>query len=262
MVAVLLLAGPALGAARAQGLSESTGVNQYFTNCARCHESTDSARGAAHVGAQADDARAHLRSPDDWLDEDDRRESQRTRTSALIAEWVGGRKIDTDAAGAAEKMPNQCATIRPCAISTRPDGMAGASIYQNSRSQSRDGRWAVAGSGVAAAAEMGIWISRRHGALRAGRDRRPAVRDVERRLRLLARRRNRMRPLVVSDRSRVVRSGFTVGRLSRASPRLAVFFGDIHGMAYALDASTGELALEDADRSASARAHHRHAGAL
>ena len=38
-----------------------------------------------------------------------------------------------------------------------------------------------------------------------------------------------------------MRSGFTVGRLSRASPRLAVFFGDIHGMAYALDASTGEL---------------------
>ena len=39
----------------------------------------------------------------------------------------------------------------------------------------------------------------------------------------------------------VVRSGFTVGRMSRSSERLAVFFGDIHGMAYALDASTGEV---------------------
>ncbi len=39
----------------------------------------------------------------------------------------------------------------------------------------------------------------------------------------------------------VVRSGFSVGRLSRTSDRLGVFFGDIHGMVYALDARTGEL---------------------
>ena len=29
--------------------------------------------------------------------------------------------------------------------------------------------------------------------------------------------------------------------MSRSSARLAIFFGDIHGMAYALDASTGEV---------------------
>ena len=39
----------------------------------------------------------------------------------------------------------------------------------------------------------------------------------------------------------VVRSGFTVGRMSRTSERLVVFFGDIHGTAYGLDASSGEL---------------------
>ena len=39
----------------------------------------------------------------------------------------------------------------------------------------------------------------------------------------------------------VVRSGFSVGRLSRTTERLAVFFGDIHGMVYALDATTGDL---------------------
>ena len=39
----------------------------------------------------------------------------------------------------------------------------------------------------------------------------------------------------------VVRSGFTIGRMSRTAPRLAIFFGDIHGTAYALDASTGEV---------------------
>ena len=37
-----------------------------------------------------------------------------------------------------------------------------------------------------------------------------------------------------------VRSGFTIGRLSKTDPRLAIFFGDIHGTAYALSASTGE----------------------
>jgi cytochrome c553 len=39
----ILLATLALGAdaAGAQGLSESTGVGQYFVNCAKCHESSD-----------------------------------------------------------------------------------------------------------------------------------------------------------------------------------------------------------------------------
>ena len=37
-----------------------------------------------------------------------------------------------------------------------------------------------------------------------------------------------------------VRSGFTIGRLSKADARLAIFFGDIHGTAYALSATTGE----------------------
>ena len=36
-----------------------------------------------------------------------------------------------------------------------------------------------------------------------------------------------------------VRSGFTIGRLA-SGPRLAIFFGDIHGTAYALSAGTGE----------------------
>src|SRR4030095_7183326 len=36
-----------------------------------------------------------------------------------------------------------------------------------------------------------------------------------------------------------VRSSFTIGRISRTNARLAIFFGDIRGTAYALDASTG-----------------------
>ena len=36
-----------------------------------------------------------------------------------------------------------------------------------------------------------------------------------------------------------VRSSFTIGRLSRTNARLAIFFGDIRGTAYALDARSG-----------------------
>ena len=59
----------------------------------------------------------------------------------------------------------------------------------------------------------------------------------------------------------VVRSGFSVGRMSRSAERLAMFFGDIHGMVYALDATTGDLIWKVADGRPSARAHHRYAGA-
>ena len=38
----------------------------------------------------------------------------------LIAEWVGGRKLDTDSVGAADKMPNQCASHPPVRESTAP----------------------------------------------------------------------------------------------------------------------------------------------
>ena len=80
-------------------------------------------------------------------------------------------------------------------------------------------------------------------------------------LRLLARCRDRMRPLVVPIAGG--RAQRVHGRPPVADGRIAwrVFFGDIHGMAYALDASTGEVIWKIADRPASARPHHRHAGA-
>ena len=43
VIGVLTCATP-LRLAEAQGLSESTGVDQYFTNCATCHESDRAAR--------------------------------------------------------------------------------------------------------------------------------------------------------------------------------------------------------------------------
>ena len=41
IAAALVALGLGVRTADGQGLSESTGVNQYFANCARCHESSD-----------------------------------------------------------------------------------------------------------------------------------------------------------------------------------------------------------------------------
>ena len=88
--------------------SESAGVNQYYNNCATCHESTAPGNQAPHTSVLK-------RMPPERIlevmttgvmqkmaaaisDEDKR----------LIAEWVAGRKLDTDLAGAAAKMPNVC----------------------------------------------------------------------------------------------------------------------------------------------------------
>jgi polyvinyl alcohol dehydrogenase (cytochrome) len=57
-----------------------------------------------------------------------------------------------------------------------------------------------------------------------------------------------------------VRSSFTIGRLSRTNARLAVFFGDTRGTAYALDASTWGGDLEDSDGSPSTCTHYRDTG--
>jgi cytochrome c553 len=94
----LVLAIPGLGAARAQGVSESTGVNQYFTNSARCHESTETHE-APRTSVLKQMTPEHIfdvlmtgsmKTIAGNLSEADKR---------TIAEWVGGRKIDTNAAG-------------------------------------------------------------------------------------------------------------------------------------------------------------------
>src|SRR4051812_40184398 len=82
--------------------SESAGVAQYFNNCASCHESVDPAHQAPRTSVLKQMTPEHvldvltsgsMRSNAAALSDADRR---------LIAEWVGGRKIDNDSVGAAE----------------------------------------------------------------------------------------------------------------------------------------------------------------
>src|SRR6185295_9671459 len=145
-----------------------------------------------------------------------------------IAEWVGGRKIDTDAAGAAEKMSNRCAAHPPVRNLNAPGWNGWGVDLKNSRSQSAAAaglspgqvsrltlKWAFGFPGATALYGQSVIDGRLYVTSNAGY---VYSLDAE------------SGCVHWSFRSQaVVRSGFTVGRLSRTSARLVVFFGDIHG---------------------------------
>ena len=225
--------------AAAQGLSESTGVSQYFVNCAKCHESSEA--------PQAPRTAVLKQMPPERIYESLTTGTMRTQAAhltdqerRLIAEWVGGRKIDAELAGDAEKMPNQCASHPPVRRLNAPGWNGWGIDHRNSRAQSAAAaglspgqvsrlalKWAFGFPGATALYSQTLVDGRLYVTSNAG-----YVYSLDADTGCVH----------WSFRAQsVVRSGFTVGRMSRASDRLIVYFGDIHGMAYALDATTGEV---------------------
>ncbi|MCC7043540.1 MAG: cytochrome c, partial [Acidobacteria bacterium] len=107
----VLLIGVASPAQAQPRPSESTGVSQYFVNCASCHEAVDGHAPKTGVLKQMTPERileslttGTMRTQAANVSETDR---------VLIAEWLGGRKLDLGLAGAAEKMPNVCSAHPP-----------------------------------------------------------------------------------------------------------------------------------------------------
>src|SRR3954452_21041458 len=106
---LILLSTPTLFA---QGLSESTGVNLFKNNCTRCHAITpvehapteatikqmppERIYAAVATGSMKENAAA--------LSDSDKR---------LLAEYMGGRKLDKEDAGEMKNMPNSCADHPP-----------------------------------------------------------------------------------------------------------------------------------------------------
>jgi polyvinyl alcohol dehydrogenase (cytochrome) len=223
----------------AQGLSESTGVAQYFSNCAKCHEGTES-REAPRTSVLKQMTPEHIY---EVLTTGSMRTAAGSLTDhekRLISEWVGGRKIDTDATGAAGRMPNRCASIPPVRTLTAPGWNGWGVDPRNSRAQSASAaglspgqvsrlalKWAFGFPGATALYGQAVVDGHLYVTSNAGYmySLDPETGCVHWSFRSQA----------------VVRSGFTVGKLPRTSERVAVFFGDIHGMAYALDATTGDL---------------------
>ena len=219
--------------------SESAGVNQYFTNCASCHENNDPGHQAPKTAVLKKMTperilevmtTGSMRSAAASLSDQDKR---------LIAEWVSGRKIDTDLVGAAEKMPNACASHPAVRESNAPAWNGWGVDYRNSRFQPAAAaglspgqvsrlqlKWAFGFPGATALYGQTVYDGRLYVTSNAG-----YVYSLDAETGCLH----------WSFRAQsAVRSGFTIGRLSKADPRLAIFFGDIHGTAYALSAGTGE----------------------
>jgi polyvinyl alcohol dehydrogenase (cytochrome) len=227
-------------ASRVHAQSESAGVNQYFNNCASCHESDEPGHQAPKTSVlkQMTPERVletlmtgSMRTVGANISEADKR---------LIAEWVGGRKLDTGAVGSMEKMTNVCSAHPPVTESATPSWNGWGVDYRNSRSQPAKAagltpgqvsrlvlKWSFGFPGATAVYGQTAYDGRLYVTSNAG-----YIYSLDAATGCVH---------WAYQAQSVVRSGFTIGRMNRTSPRLALFFGDIHGTAYALNASTGEV---------------------
>jgi polyvinyl alcohol dehydrogenase (cytochrome) len=226
-------------AASAAAQSESVGVNQYFINCASCHESNEPGHQAPKTAVLKQMAperilevmtTGSMRSMAAALSDQDRR---------LIAEWVGGRKLDADLVGSAEKMPNRCASSPQVRQSGAPAWNGWGVDYRNSRFQPAAAaglspgqvsrlqlKWAFGFPGATALYGQTVYDGRLYVTSNAG-----YVYSLDAETGCVH----------WSFRAEsAVRSGFSIGPLNPKDPRLGIYFGDIRGNAYALSASTGE----------------------
>src|SRR6187455_3404323 len=115
--------------------SESAGIAQYFNNCASCHESTDPTHQAPRTAVLKQMTPEHVL---DVLTGGSMRTIAATLSDAdkrLIAEWVGGRKIDNESVGAAEKMTNICSSHPLVRESSGPAWNGWGADVRNTRSQ-------------------------------------------------------------------------------------------------------------------------------
>jgi cytochrome c553/catechol 2,3-dioxygenase-like lactoylglutathione lyase family enzyme len=233
---LIVCAWPVVAAAQ----SESAGVAQYFNNCASCHESTDVTHQAPRIAVLKQMTPEHVL---DVLTNGSMRSNAAALSDAdkrLIAEWVGGRKIDNESVGAADKMTNLCSThptVRDSSASawngwdaerrnTRSQTAAAAGLTpaQISRLQLN---WAFGFPGATALYSQTVYDGRLYVSSNAG-----YVYSLDAGSGCVH---------WAFRAQAAVRSSFTIGRLSRTNARLAVFFGDTRGTTYALDASTGAV---------------------
>src|SRR5580704_5625700 len=233
-LAILLLTSCAF----AQRLSESTGLNLFQNNCTSCHGVTpvEHAPTEATIKTMSPEAifeaitTGLMKNMAASLNDNDKR---------LLAEYLGGRKLDKDDAGDAKNMPNVCSSHPPVQDMSAPS-WNGWGDLSNTRSQGAKDAGLTAGKvsrlklkwafGFPEATALygqtivdgRVFVSSNAGYVYALDATTGCIQWS-------------------FKSTAVVRSGITIGPLKPGSPRLAAFFGDIRGFAYALDASTGQL---------------------
>jgi len=233
-LAILLLASCAF----AQRLSESTGLNLFQNNCTSCHGVTpvEHAPTEATIKTMSPEAiyeaitTGLMKNMAASLNDNDKR---------LLAEYLGGRKLDKEDVGDAKNMPNVCPSHPPVRdlnapswngwgdlSNTRFQGAKGAGLTAGKVSRLQL-KWAFGFPGATALYGQTIVDGRVFVSSNAG-----YVYSLDAETGCVH---------WSFKSSAVVRSGITIGPLKPGSTRIAAFFGDIRGFAYALDASTGAL---------------------
>ncbi len=222
----------------AQRLSESTGVNLFKNNCTGCHGVTPVERAPTEATIK--------QMPPERIYEAITTGSMKTNAASLndaekrlLAEYMGGRKLDKEGVGDVRNMPNACASNPPVRDLNAPS-WNGWGDLSNTRFQTANAagltagrvsrlklKWAFGFPGATALYGQTIVDGRVFVSSNAGY---VYALDAE------------TGCIHWSFKSpAVVRSGITIGPLKPGSTRITAFFGDIRGNAYALDASNGEL---------------------
>ena len=222
----------------AQGLSESTGINLFKNNCTSCH-------GVTPVERAPTEATIRQMPPEriyEIITTGSMKENAAALTDAnkrLLAEFMGGRKLDKDDAGDMKNMPDACAAHPPVKDLAAPS-WNGWGDLSNSRFQSAKAagltagkvsrlklKWAFGFPGATALYGQTVFDGRVYVSSNAG-----YVYSLDASTGCIH----------WSFHSQaVVRSNITIGPLKDGAARIVAFFGDIRGNAYALDASTGEV---------------------
>jgi polyvinyl alcohol dehydrogenase (cytochrome) len=237
-VVALRAQAPAPPAQAGPRLSESVGVAQYFSNCASCHESNTEHQ-APRTAVLKQMTPEHIY---ESLTAGTMRANAANISDAdkrLIAEWLAGRKIDTDNAGAAEHMPNLCAEHPAVRNLTAPSWNGWGVDYRNSRAQSArqagltpgqvsrlELKWAFGFPGATALYSQAVIDGQLFVSSNAG-----YVYSLDAETGCLH---------WSFHPQASVRSSFVIGRPASGT-LTTVYFGDIHGMVYAVSAATGEL---------------------
>jgi polyvinyl alcohol dehydrogenase (cytochrome) len=235
LAAIVAAADPVAAQVR---LSESTGVNLFNSNCTTCHGNPPVEHAPAElVIRQMTSERIYeaittgaMKNMAQKLSDDDKR---------LMAEYMGGRKLDRDDAGDAKNMPNVCAS-HPAVKNLNAPSWNGWSDLSNTRFQSAKAadlsagqvsrlklKWAFGFPGATALYGETVVDGRVYVSSNAG-----YVYSLDAETGCVH---------WSFHSAAVVRSGVTVGPLKTGNARLAVYFGDIRGNEYALDATNGEM---------------------
>ena len=253
---LLLLSAPCLFAQR---LSESTGVNLFKNNCTSCHGITP----VEHAPTEA----TIKQMPPERIYEAITTGSMKTNAAALtdadkrlLAEYMGGRKLDKEDAGDMKNMPNACATHPPVKDMNAPS-WNGWGDLSNTRFQPAKAagltagkvsrlklKWAFGFPGATALYGQTVVDGR-------------VFVSTQCRLRLLARRRYRLHPLVVPFAGGGAQRHHHRAAEGRAQPgsRRSSATSAATLRARCLDRRT---ALESLDRRSSAGARHRQSQAV